>query len=145
MYFGRYTVRKDCLAFDWSNSGISFNFFGSGFILSLGEFTCDEPAYIKVYLDGAEQRFAISTGKEKIIYENLPEKRHRVTILRITEGEIPLLFKDLVLFGKDQKFMAPPSTSRGKSNFTGIPSPAGTGLSPTRQRPHIIRFSRTAQ
>lgn len=125
---GRHTVKKDCLAFDWANSGISFNFFGSGFILSFGEFTCDEPAYVKVFVDGKEQRFAVSTGKEKIIYENLPEKRHRVTVLRITEGEIPLLFKDISLFGKDQKFMAPPFDKPRKIEFYGDSITCGYGV-----------------
>lgn len=125
---GRYTIKQNCLAFDWSNSGISFNFSGTGFILSFGEYHADQPAYVKVFLDNSEQRFAISTGKEKIIYENLPEKRHRVTISRVTEGAAPLLFKDLVLMGMDHKFMAPPFDKPKKIEFLGDSITCGYGI-----------------
>jgi lysophospholipase L1-like esterase len=126
--YGRYTIKQECLAFDWSNSGFSFNFSGTGFILSLGSYSADQPAYVKVYLDGSEQRFAISTGTEKIIYENLPDKRHRVTVLRVTEGAAPLLFKELVLFGKDQKFMSPPFDKPRRIEFIGDSVTSGYGV-----------------
>jgi len=125
---GRYTIKQDCLAFDWSNSGISFNFSGTGFILSFGSYSADEPAYVKVFLDGVEQRFAVTNGKEKIIYENLAEKRHRVTILRITEGDVPLLFKDLVFLGMDHKVMAPPFDKPRKIEFIGDSITCGYGV-----------------
>lgn len=125
---GRYTIKQGCLAFDWSNSGISFNFSGTGFILSFGSYSAEEPAYVKVFLDGIEQRFAISTGKEKIIYENLAEKRHRITVIRITEGAVPLLFKDLVLLGMDQKLMAPPFDKPRKIEFIGDSITCGYGV-----------------
>ncbi|PKM63078.1 MAG: hypothetical protein CVU97_01990 [Firmicutes bacterium HGW-Firmicutes-21] len=125
---GRYTIKQGCLAFDWSNSGISFNFMGTGFILSFGRYNADEPAYVKVYLNGVEHRYAVSTGKEKIIYENLPEKRHRVTVLRVTEGDSPLLLKDLVLFGMDHKFMAPPFDKPRKIEFIGDSITSGYGV-----------------
>ncbi|HAN20758.1 MAG TPA: hypothetical protein DCP51_03655 [Clostridiales bacterium] len=125
---GRYTIKQGCLAFDWPNSGISFNFSGTGFILSFGSYSAEEPAYVKVYLDGVEQRFAISTGKEKIIYENLAEKRHRVTIIKVTEGAAPLLFKDLVLLGMDHKLMAPPFDKPRKIEFLGDSITCGYGV-----------------
>lgn len=125
---GRYTIKQECLAFDWSNSGISFNFSGSGFILSFGSYTADEPAYVKVFLDGVEQRFAITNGKEKIIYENLAEKRHRITVLRVTEGSVPLLFKDLVFLGMDHKVMAPPFDKPRKIEFLGDSITCGYGV-----------------
>jgi len=125
---GRYTIKHGCYAFDWSNSGISFNFTGTGFILSFGEFQFNEPSYIKVFIDGREQRFAVTSGKEKIIYENLPEKRHRVQIIRITESEHPLLFKDILLFGKEQKFLLPPFDKPKKIEFIGDSITCGYGV-----------------
>lgn len=99
---GRHTVTEDgMLALDWCSSGFSFIFNGRGFNISFGAFNADAPAYIKVVIDGRdEQRFAVANGRERVIIENLYDKRHRVTVYKITESESPLLFDTLTLFGE---------------------------------------------
>ncbi len=124
---GRYTIKDECLAFDWPNSGFSFNFFGTGFILSLGKYESAQPAYIKVYVDNIEQRFAVCCGKEKIIFEHLPNKRHKVTVLKITEGAPPVLFSDLVLLGSDQKLMSAIYGKNRRIEFIGDSITCGYG------------------
>ena len=49
---GRHSVIDGCLAFDWTNSGFSFVFVGTGFIISLGSYVGDSPAYVRITVDG---------------------------------------------------------------------------------------------
>ena len=83
---GRCGFEDGALAMSWSNSGIEFNFEGTGFIVSFRHYAGETPAYVRVFVDGVSQRFAISNGEERICYDGLAEGRHNVKILRITEG-----------------------------------------------------------
>ena len=83
---GRCGFEDGALAMSWSNSGIEFNFEGTGFIVSFRHYAGETPAYVRVFVDGVSQRFAIANGEERICYDELAEGRHNVKILRITEG-----------------------------------------------------------
>lgn len=126
---GRHTEVDGCLAFDWTDSGFAFNFSGTGFILSLGKYTADIPAYVKIIIDGSRrQRFAVVNGSEKIIIEGLTEKRHRAEVLKVTEGDAKLLFDNIVLLGNGAEFRKPPFNSPRKIEFIGDSITAGYGV-----------------
>ena len=126
---GRHSVENGMLAFDWTNSGIAFNFRGTGFILSLGGYFADAPAYVKVIVDGiSRQRFAVSDGRERIIVEGLPDKRHRIEVLKVTEGASKLLFDRIALLGQNAAFQMPPYRGMRKLEFIGDSITAGYGV-----------------
>lgn len=126
---GRHTVKDGCLAFDWSSSGFSFAFIGTGFIISLGKYHADAPAYVKIVVDGTRrQRFAVVDGSEKLIIEGLTDKRHRVDVYRVTEGNEPVLFDSICLSGKETSFRNPPFGSPRKIEFIGDSITAGYGV-----------------
>jgi len=139
---GRHTEKEGRLLFDWSGSGIAFNFHGAGFILSLGEYKADMPAYIKVSVDGGrhEQRFAVCDGREKIIIEGLPEKRHRAEIIKITEGASKLAFEKLSLLGSDAALQLPPRSKRRRLEFIGDSITAGYGVLGRRSDPSYATY-----
>ena len=142
---GRHTEADGCLAFDWTNSGVSFVFNGRGFILTLGALehtdTEHQPAYIRVTVDGTKkQRFAVATGDEKIIIEGLPDKRHRVEILRLTEGIDPILFKDIALLGENAELRNPPLGVPRKIEFIGDSITCGYGVLGTTADPGFSTF-----
>ncbi|MBQ9848864.1 MAG: hypothetical protein IJO64_07400 [Clostridia bacterium] len=125
---GRHTVVNGMLAFDWTNSGFAFNFIGTGFILSLGEYSYEQPAYVKIIIDGGRrQRFAVVNGQEKLIIEGLSNKRHRAEVLKVTESDVPLLFDTVALLGKDASLRNPPFVSRRRIEFIGDSITAGYG------------------
>lgn len=126
---GRHTEVDGCLAFDWTNSGFTFAFFGTGFIISLGAYNADTPAYVKIVIDGnRRQRFAVVNGSEKLIIEGLSEKRHRVEVLKVTESNEKLLFDDITLLGIDAAFRNPPFNSPRRIEFIGDSITAGYGV-----------------
>ena len=126
---GRHTVEDGLLAFDWSGSGFAFNFSGSGFIISLGSYVADTPAYVKIIIDGKQsQRFAVVNGSEKLIIEGLSEKRHRVTVLKITEGEPKLRFDTVTLLGNGAELRNPPYNSPRRIEFIGDSITCGYGV-----------------
>ena len=139
---GRHTEEGGKLLFDWSGSGIAFNFHGAGFILSLGEYKADTPAYIKITVDGGayRQRFAVCDGREKIIVEGLPEKRHRAEIIKITEGAPKLAFEKLSLLGAGAALQLPPRGKRRKLEFIGDSLTAGYGVLGRRSDPSYATY-----
>ncbi len=138
---GRHTVVDGCLAFDWTNSGFSFAFNGTGFILSLGAYSADIPAYVKIVIDGnRRQRFAVVNGSEKLIIEGLTDKRHRVDVLKVTEGDAKLLFDDITLLGNGAAFRNPPFNSPRKIEFIGDSITAGYGVLGTANDPTYQTF-----
>ena len=133
---GRCGFEDGALAMSWSNSGIEFNFEGTGFIVSFRHYAGETPAYVRVFVDGVSQRFAIANGEERICYDGLAEGRHNVKILRITEGLKLLLIDSVTLCGDDPSLLDRPAV---------IQSPADTALWVTMRRPDMLRSSRTAQ
>lgn len=126
---GRHTVKDGLLAFDWTNSGFAFNFTGTGFIISLGEYAADAPAYVRITVDGTiSQRFAVVNGSEKLIIEGLADKRHRVEVLKITEGEPLLRFDTLALLGNGASLRNPPFNSPRRIEFIGDSITCGYGV-----------------
>ena len=126
---GRYSIQDGCLAFDWTNSGFAFAFSGTGFIISLGAYTADIPAYVKIIIDGKQkQRFAVVNGSEKLIIEGLSDKRHRVEVLKITEGEAKVLFDSIMLLGNGAALRNPPFNSPRRIEFIGDSITCGYGV-----------------
>lgn len=138
---GRHTEKDGCLAFDWTNSGFSFVFNGTGFILSLGKYEADIPAYVKIIVDGnRRQRFAVVNGSEKLIIEGLSDRRHRVDVLKVTEGDAPLLFDEITLLGANASFRKPPLNSPRRIEFIGDSITAGYGVLGSSKDPSYQTF-----
>lgn len=139
---GRYTVTEDgMLALDWCGSGFSFIFNGTGFNISFGSFNADAPAYIKVVIDGKdERRFAVANGKERVIVENLCDRRHRVSVFKITESESPLLFDTLTLYGKAPSLRRLMGGRRRRVEFIGDSITCGYGVLGSESDPGYLTW-----
>lgn len=126
---GRCTVdEKGAVLLSWSSNGIEFNFTGSGFIVNFGTYSADTPAYLRVYVDGSSQRFALVNGSEKICYDGLEEKLHNVKILRVTEGSAPVRISSVILCGEAPEPGEKPVAKRLKLEFFGDSITCGYGV-----------------
>ncbi len=96
------------LSLPWCDSGFSFCFSGTGFILHFCDYNSETTVYLRIWVDGISQRFAVANGKEKIILENLKEGPHTVRLLRVTEGTESLLVSQFVLCGENPELSEPP-------------------------------------
>lgn len=132
--FGRASVAKDgSISLPWSSSGFAFRFRGDGVIFHFGPYKADAPAYVRVWTDGRPQRFAVSDGREKIILEDLGEGEHEVKLLRVTEGNVPLILPSLTLtsiFSGDDlpALCAPPAPKPLRIAFIGDSITCGYGV-----------------
>lgn len=138
---GRHTITNDQLAFDWTNSGFAFNFTGTGFIISLGVYTGDVPAYVRICIDSRDKRrYAVVNGSEKLIVEGLSDKRHRIEVLKITEGEAKLKFDNIVLLGNGAMLRNPPHNSPRRIEFIGDSITCGYGVLGLHTDPSYATF-----
>ncbi len=133
--FGRHTYVDGCPAFDWPNSGFTFNFRGNGIILSFAEFKTPYTFYVLVKVDNICQRFALSTGNEKIIIEGLQNKKHTLEFIKITEGDERIVFKSAEVFGTTPTLLPTAVSEKLKIEFLGDSLTAGYGnLAPATEK-----------
>ncbi len=126
---GRHSVDNGMLAFDWSGSGFAFNFSGTGFILSLGEYEYYCPAYVRITIDGdITQRLAVVNGSEKLAIEGLADTRHRVEVIKVTEGESKLRFDTITFLGIGACWQNPPFNNPRRIEFIGDSITCGYGV-----------------
>ncbi len=133
--FGRHTYSNGFPAFDWPNSGFYFTFRGNAVILSFAEFKKPYTFYVLVKVDNICQRFALSTGNEKIIIEGLQNKRHAIELIKITEGEERIVFTGAEIFGTTPALLPSVPKEGLKIEFLGDSITAGYGnLAPATEK-----------
>lgn len=133
--FGRHTYADGFPAFDWPNSGFRFTFRGNAVILSFAELKKPYTFYVRVRVDNINQRFALSTGNEKIIIEGLKSGRHTLELIKITEGEERIVFTGAEIFGTTPTLLPTPAATGMKIEFLGDSLTAGYGnLAPATEK-----------
>lgn len=133
--FGRHTYSEGLPAFDWPNSGFTLSFRGTAISLSFAEFKKLYTFYVLVKVDNICQRFALSTGNEKIIIEGLQNKKHVLEFIKITEGEERIVFKGAEIFGTTPALLPTKPQTGLKIEFLGDSLTAGYGnLAPATEK-----------
>ncbi len=131
----RYTRVDGNPAFDWTGSGFRLCFVGKSIILSFAELKTPYTFYVAVKLDGRRQRFPISTGNEKIVFENLADKKHCLEFVKITETTERLVFTECEVSGKAPDLVACEALPQLKIEFVGDSLTAGYGnLAPATEK-----------
>ncbi|MDY3846170.1 MAG: SGNH/GDSL hydrolase family protein [Eubacteriales bacterium] len=131
---GRTTKKEDCLALDWIASGFDVAFCGNRIMISFGAYGDDVPVYVKVILDACEHKFSISDGNERIVIENLDDKEHYLTFLRVSEVRNKnmidgrLLVADLEVCGENPMICEKPSAPNLRMAFFGDSITCGYGV-----------------
>ena len=131
---GRTLSDDSCLNLSWSNSGIEFKFKGERAIVFFEDYICDVPVYVKAFIDGQVQRFGICGKSPKILVDCNKDGLHTVKILRISEGEVYLRFKDIVIYGKTPEFKTPENKKKLKLEFLGDSITTGWGVCATGEQ-----------
>ena len=66
---GRTLSEENGLLLSWVNSGIEFKFKGDRCEIHFGEYTAEQPAYVKAYFDGTSQRFCLAGKYPKVLLD----------------------------------------------------------------------------
>ncbi len=132
---GRYYEKDGNLMFDWSNSGISFNFKGTG---AKAVMTCSQmepnPVYVNVYVDDAvvpNASFQLTKvgATEYVLAEGLADGEHTITIRKRNEanygGSATLGINSLTILGGD--LTAAPTMPERRIEVIGDSITAGFG------------------
>lgn len=138
--YGRTFDMDGCLAAGWSNSGFSFNFYGSSLIIAMGDFKGENTAYVKITVDDVCYKFPIKGGDEHLLVDSIPLSRHKVCVYRITEGEPPLLFKSITISGENCHFMAREQNKSRKIEFVGDSITCGYGVLGQQSNPTFVTY-----
>ncbi len=125
---GRCTKNSGSVVLSWSNCGFEFNFFGTGLVIAFDPHDPAEVAYLRVFVDGASARYALTTGDERICIDGLKEGVHNVKVLRITEGDDIISVKCVSLCGNSPYLTARPEDKKLKMEFYGDSITCGYGV-----------------
>lgn len=133
--FGRHTYSDGFPAFDWPNSGFCFTFEGNAVILSFAAFKEPYTLYVRVNVDNRSQRFALSTGNEKIIIEGLSNRTHKVELIKVSESFERVVFTGAEIFGAEPALLPTERKTGLKVEFLGDSLTAGYGnLAPASEK-----------
>ena len=126
---GKTYTKENALVLPWNDSGFSFHFYGTGFVLHFGAYPCPEVPYVRVWVDGRpSQRFAVTNGTEKILIDGLCEGAHTAKILRVTEGMDPIIVKSVAITGLEPKLLNKPAERPLRLAFIGDSITCGYGV-----------------
>lgn len=122
------TVYNKGLYISWSNSGVELNFKAKRIEFNFDNYECHQQVYVKAFTENGYQRFGLSGVEPKVILEFDSEKKHTVKLLRVSEGDTPLVLKSLKIFGKNPEFRNPPADKKLRLEFLGDSITAGFGV-----------------
>lgn len=125
---GRTAAVDGSAVLSWTNSGFDFKYRGGGFVLFFEEYALQSPVYLKLIVDGKEQKAVVSTGREAVVYENIREGVHIARVIRITEGEVPLRVCRVRITGKKAQLLERPADKKIKLEFIGDSLTCGYGV-----------------
>ena len=131
---GRTGAHEAGLPLSWSNSGMEFRFRGSRAELHFAAYESDQPVYVKAFTDKTAQRFGLDGKSPKLLFDFEKDGVHTVRILRISEGNVPLVFEKARVYGKAPALLAPPKEKPFKIEFMGDSITAGFGITAPREQ-----------
>lgn len=131
---GRQRIVDGIPRFSWSNSGIEFNAVFDRMTVYFGEYTADQPVMYKIYVDGYEVKASVMGKGVTAVIENVRDRKHKVKILRISEGT-PLTYIDkIVIFGSKPEFSMPEESKQLKLEFLGDSITCGYGVLSSKEQ-----------
>lgn len=127
--YGRSVYENGALALCWSLSGFEIRFRAERLELHfVPDYKADQPCYVKLVLDGCDERkYAISTGAEVILLENIHDGEHTLRFYRLSEGDRPIKLSKLTLSGDDCAILPAPKPSELRFEFFGDSITCGFG------------------
>ena len=132
--YGRTLTNDNGLNLSWSNSGIEFTFKGERANIFFADYICDKPVYVKAYIDGKAQKFGLCGSMPAIVIECDKDAVHTVKLLRISEGDVYLVFKNVTVYGKSPEFKVPKTENKLKLEFLGDSITTGWGVCATGEQ-----------
>ena len=131
---GRTLTDENSLNLSWSNSGIEFIFKGERATIFFADYNSEKPVFLKVFIDGKPQKFGLCGNSPSIVIECEKDTTHTIKLLRISEGEICLGFKGVVIYGKKPDFKSPKYENKLKLEFLGDSITTGWGVCATGEQ-----------
>ncbi len=127
---GRVDVRKDALAFDWTNSGIFFRFCGKKIAFHFDTPALAQQLYLQIKIDQMRTRVCVKDGSQTVEIEAPEDGEHRVYCVRVNEvlDDVPLVMRDIAIDGKAPALLAKPSLPSRRMLFLGDSITCGFGI-----------------
>ena len=122
------TLFEDKIYFSWSNSGVELNFEGRQIEFSFQEYVSEQPVYVKAFTEKGEQRFGLLGALPKVILEFETENVHSIKLLRVSEGNVPLVLESIKIMGTAPAFLPPPAEKKRRLEFLGDSITSGYGV-----------------
>lgn len=122
------TLLDSGLHLSWSNSGVECICKGERIDFVFGNLEGGAPIYVKVFSEKGEQRFGLLGPSPRVILEFEETGEHIIKLLRVSESDIPLILKEITVFG-DEADLSPVTEEKAlKIEFIGDSIVAGWGV-----------------
>lgn len=146
LYLGKILkTNNNYLVLDWVYSGVSFSFKGSGVIFYFDEFEDALPTYIKVYIDDKrEEKHSIYLKSNIVVIDSLDDTNHTIDLMRICEGEKPLLLKGFSIMGDNPIILPKRERKYPDLFFIGDSITAGFGVNGNKEHTEYHTYEEDA-
>ncbi|MBP5209890.1 MAG: hypothetical protein J6125_03405 [Clostridia bacterium] len=127
---GRTRLLDAGLELSWSASGFALRVTASRLVLRFADYVGADacaPVCVRVSCDTHTQKFVLGGTSPCILFDDLGERPVTVTVLRVSEGDLPLYLTDLELWGVSPTIGLPPPPSARRMLFLGDSLTCGYG------------------
>ncbi|MBQ7301752.1 MAG: hypothetical protein IJW77_18140 [Clostridia bacterium] len=137
---GRISLTDDGILCDWSAAGFSVNITASLAVVDFAPYRADQPVYIAVYVDGVKQIHALGGDCCRVVVP-MTSGTHTLTVLRLSEGMVPLYCTGLRLATADTEgapaLLPPPANNARRVVFFGDSITCGFGNTGETTSPYL--------
>ncbi len=121
-------TENGAISLSWSLSGFEMNIRAQRAVIHfVPDYKDEQPVYLQLTLDGRKTKYGFSTGKEKIVIEDLGGEAHTIKLTKLSEGPMPISVAAIELFGDDCDVLDPPAPSELRIEFIGDSITCGVG------------------
>lgn len=137
---GRISLTGDGILCDWSACGFSVHVRAGMAVLDFAPYHAEQPVYIAVSVDGVKQIHALGGDCARIVVP-MTEGSHTLTVLRLSEGAVPLYCTGLRLACSDTAgtpaLLPPPARKSRRLVFFGDSITCGFGNTGETTSPYL--------
>lgn len=127
---GRADIRSHALAFDWTNSGVFFRFYGKQVTFHFDAPALNQTLYVRTKLDNHRSKYCVCADSLTVTVTADRDAEHTIYLVRVNEilDAVPLVMTGIVIDGEAPKLADAPALPDRRMLFLGDSITCGFGI-----------------